>query len=69
MSHSPESIHRSTTNPDPDTPTTLSAYEARDVELSVAVHEGKKKLTGESGENHTTEANNLVKSLIFGGLN
>ena len=40
------------------------AYSAGDVELSIAAH----RATKSSDENHTAEANDLVKSLIFGGL-
>lgn len=60
----------STNHPPPPHPIVIlsfrRAYAAGDVELSIAAHD--KKLTGTSEENHTTDANDLVKSLIFGGL-
>ncbi|GMH93895.1 hypothetical protein TL16_g12750 [Triparma laevis f. inornata] len=44
------------------------AYQSRDIEMAMKVHDDKSKLTQNATENHSTEANGLIKSLVFGGL-
>ncbi|GMI14740.1 hypothetical protein TrVE_jg7313 [Triparma verrucosa] len=45
-----------------------AAYQARDVEMAMKAHDDKRALTETATENHSTEANGLIKSLVFGGL-
>jgi DNA damage-binding protein 1 len=47
-----------------------AAYSEKDIELSMAAHDAKANLTGDDAatENHSGDANEYIKSLVFGGL-